>query len=641
MKLGDAFCDSVIATSRKNQSYIHDDSNAWWLGAGRILIFSIGLFIAFFILMIRLVDLTLVRGYNYRVLAEANRTRELIRHAPRGILRDRSGQPIVDNVVKYRLLKPCLSGESITIGGCVASLSKSEGDQLLKNGLPLGTFLETDYERTYRNGESVAHVAGYTGEVSEKELANEYYALRGYRPGDKIGRMGAEAIYEDKLRGRDGKELVEVDAEGRLIRMLGRDNEIPGSDVTLSLDLELSEIVRRAFPVGMKGAVIVTKPSTGEVLSLYSSPSFDPNSFSLGMTGREYKRLISDKSMPLFNRVISGVYPPGSTYKLVVAVAGLEEGSLSPSMTIEDTGIINVGTFSFSNWYFTQYGKTEGLVNITKAITRSNDIYFYKAGEKIGIEKLAKWSKILGIGTRSKIELAGEESGLMPNPVWKNIQFSSPADIEARNNLWYDGDTYHVSIGQGYLLTTPLQVNLWTNAVATGKLCQPTIEKVTQDKSHPAVCRDLHLKSETVDNIYNGMVGACDAGGTGWPLFGFGIKKVTPSENNLLTSTDLPAEAKAKEGNRQATTFTRIPVACKTGTAEIGDTVTNKTHAWFTVTAPVPEKYIKNISQVDGQTGIITGDPEITVTVLVEEGGEGSNVAAPIAKVILEKWFSR
>jgi penicillin-binding protein 2 len=634
MKLGDAFSDSVEVTSRRHQNYFHDDSNAWWLGAGRILMFSIILFVAFFILVIRMIDLTLVRGYNFRVLAEANRTRELVRHAPRGILRDRSGQPIVDNVVKYRLLKPCKAGENITIGGCVASLSKTEGDNLIKSGLPLGSFLETDYERSYRNGEAVAHVVGYTGEVSDKELANEYYSLRGYRPGDKIGRMGAEAIYEDKLRGRDGKELAEVDSEGRLIRMLGRDNEIAGSDVTLSLDLELSETVRQAFPAGKKGAVIVTKPATGEILALYSSPTFDPNLFSLGMSGSQYTKITSDRALPMINRVIGGVYPPGSTYKMVVAIAGLEEGILTPAMTIEDTGIINVGQFSFSNWYFTQYGQTEGLVNITKAIARSNDIYFYKAGEKIGIEKLAKWSKILGIGSKSGIELPGEETGLMPDPAWKNTRFHTAEDLEARNNLWYDGDTYHVSIGQGYLLTTPLQVNLWTDAVASGKICQPTIEKVTKGNGHPPICRELHLKSEVTDSIFSGMIQACDTGGTGWPLFGFGIKKVDPVQLSVQNSV-MPTTDKS-----QPTTFTRIPVACKTGTAEIGDPQ-NKTHAWFTVFAPVPEKFTKNITAVEGQTGIITGEPEISITVLVEEGGEGSSVAAPVSKAILEKWFSR
>jgi len=191
------------------------------------------------------------------------------------------------------------------------------------------------------------------------------------------------------------------------------------------------------------------------------------------------------------------------------------------------------------------------------------------------------------VGKPLGIELAGEVGGLMPDPKWKNDRFQTPQDLEARSNEWYLGDTYHVSIGQGYLLTTPLQVNAWTNVIANGgTVCRPTIKKIESGKQKKDMCRDLHIKKETIELITIGMKKACESGGTGWPLFGF-----------------------------------RIPVACKTGTAEFGDPQ-NKTHAWFTAFAPLV-------------------DPEISVTVLVEGAGEGSDVAAPVAKKIFEEWFSR
>ncbi|MBI5614470.1 hypothetical protein HY947_06090 [Candidatus Gottesmanbacteria bacterium] len=606
MKLGKAFSDSISVSVPSMFRKSRDIGSTWWLGTGRILVFSTILCAAFFVLVFRLFDLSLVRGHEFRVLADDNRTRELVRHAPRGILRDRTGKPLVENISEYRLIEPC---EVNPTQSCTERISKSRGEALLQGGLSAGKFLEIDYVRQYLADESVAHVIGYTGELSEKELNDAYYSLRKYKIGDRVGRFGAEAVYEEKLRGRDGKELVEIDASGRIIRTLGQDKELPGQDVTLSLDLSLSKVARDAFPSGKRGAVVVSKPSTSEILAMYSSPSFSPNLFSLGMSQSQYNDLVANPGMPLFNRAIGGVYPPGSTFKILVALAALETRAITPETRFEDTGVIKIGPFSFPNWYFLQYGKTDGMVDVVRAIAHSNDIFFYKAGEALGITKLVSYAKNIGLGRPLGIELGGEASGLMPDPAWKKNQFSTALDLEQRNDEWYTGDTYHVAIGQGYLLTTPLQVNAWTNLIANkGTLCRPTIlHGIGGDIRENKECRSFDVQKETIRFITEGMRQACSEGGTGYPLFHFRV-------NSKI-----------------------VPIACKTGTAEFGTVNASgksETHAWFTAFAPLR-------STQPGTENTITGEPEISVTVLVEGAGEGSDIAAPVAKKIFEAWFSR
>lgn len=644
MKLGKAFWDSLVVERWAKTRIPHDSGTSWWLGSGRALLFATVLFLSLFVLLWRLFDLTVIRGHEFRVLADGNRTRELIRHAPRGIVRDRTGKALVENIKSYRLLSAC---ENRTNESCTSRLSVSEAEQMEKTGLPKGSFLEVDYLRKYIDGQNIAHVIGYTGELSEAELSDQYYVLRHYRRGDRVGRIGAEAVYEDKLRGRDGRELVEIDAQGHSVRTLGREVEIPGEDVLLSIDAGLSQTVRNVFPQNERGAVIVAKPATGEVLALYSSPTYDPNKFSLGMSNADYASLLNNPDRPLFSRPLGGVYPPGSTFKIVTALAGLEEGAITKDTTVEDIGVLKIGPFEFPNWYFLQYGKTEGTVDIVKGIQRSNDIYFYKVGEWLGITKLAKWARSVGVGKPLGIELAGEAAGLVPNPVWKETAFTTSVDRQQRNNLWYLGDTYHVAIGQGYLLVTPLQVNTWTNVIANGgKLCTPTIEKSSQSKVHSSQCKVLGIKKETIKLIQQGMEKACATGGTGWPLFNFSVKRQARLPDGQASSVKVEEKTEIKNLTPDPLipdTSLIIPVACKTGTAEFGDP-DNKTHAWFTTFAPISildsgNKQIKR--DQDSRNQEITGEPEISVTVLVEGAGEGSNVAAPIAKKILEEWFRR
>lgn len=622
MKFGKAFSDNVTSEGR----IIHPDRRvrqSFWTGMGRPLLFFTILLLTLFFLVWRLFDITIVSGKTYRVLSDSNRTKEFVRIAPRGTIYDRTGKILAESIPVYRYVSPCEREQKETVTLCSKIISKEDAQYLEGEELPPHTYLIADFVRKYYYPEITSHIIGYVSEISADELSDPYYSLRQYSSGDKIGRIGAEAVYEEKLRGKNGKELLEVDANGKTLRLLGETPEIPGEFVTLSIDIGIQESAAKAFPAGEKGAVVVTKPSTGEVLTLYSSPTFSSQAFVDGMKPDVFSSLSSNPDMPMFDRAIGGVYPPGSTFKIVTAVGALVEKAISGSTIVEDTGQIVIGPFVFPNWFFLQYGKTDGAVDVVKAIARSNDIFFYKTGEFLGITKLAHFMRQVGIGKPLGIELPGEASGLVPDPAWKKGHFSTPEDKEQRNDEWYLGDTYHVSIGQGYLLTTPLQVNTWTNLIANnGRICTPTIEKKQTGTKSQAKCKDLHIPKETLELVMNGMKHACQNGGTGYPLFNFGVAKPKmPIEN--------PESTPSAE-------MIGVPVACKTGSAEFGD-ATQKSHAWFTSFAPIPA--MPGAIQPESKT--ISGEPEITITVLVEGAGEGSDKAAPVAKKIFETWFSR
>jgi len=323
---------------------------------------------------------------------------------------------------------------------------------------------------------------------------------------------------------------------------------------------------------------------------------------------RQYKSaseiLLDSENQPLLDRAISGTYPPGSTFKLVVAAAGLENKVIDGNFTIEDTGILRINTFSFSNWYFTQYGRTDGQVGVVKGIQRSNDIFFYKLAELVGVDDLSKFAEKFGLGKKLGIDLTGEANGIVPTREWKKKVIGED---------WYLGDTYHYGIGQGFLLTTPLQVNAWTQAIANeGTLYRPHLLL----NAKPSVLNSKFLSPKNVSLIREGMMEACEPGGVAWPLFDFKVKNA-----NLKIDGKNILEAPQATTSADFADYRKVTIACKTGTAQHGGEATMP-HAWITLFAPAY-------------------DPQIVVTVLSEESGEGSNVAAPIAKKILEEWFRR
>lgn len=588
VKTGVAFGDYIFKDSSKRKSWDYeknDSSSRNWF------IIILGVFV-FFVLFARLFFLQVVQGAYYRYLSNNNRTRTIAIHAPRGIIFDRNGMPLVFNIPGFRE----------TINGKTVLINHDDALNLIAQGKKN---LEIDSLREYPYKDSFAHVVGYIGQISPEELSESQFAS--YHSNDIIGKSGIEQEYESKLKGTDGRQLYEVDARGQTVRKLGEDDPIPGQNITLTLDSKLQQAVYDATKDVKKGAVIVSNPN-GEILAMISRPTFDPNLFTMGQgykisTSSSYLTLsdvlLDSQNQPLLDRAIAGTYPPGSTFKLIVAAAGLSDKIIDENWQIQDTGVLKVGDFSFSNWYYTGYGGTDGDVNVVKGIKRSNDIFFYKLAEKVGVDKVSAMANKFGLGQRLGIDLQGELTGLVPTPEWK---------LKVVGEQWYLGDTYHYGIGQGFLLTTPLQVNGWTQAIAnSGKLFQPHLLK---DMGSKVLASNL-LDSHSSDLIKQGMIEACSPGGVAWPLFDYKIQnsKLLIDDRNILPVATGSADMR------------HVVVACKTGTAETG-TSTSEPHAWITLFAPAY-------------------NPQIVVTILSENSGEGSNVAGPIAKKILDAWFSR
>ena len=550
------------------------------------------LFLAIIGIFARLFYVQILQGSSFRKLSDNNRIRTITVYAPRGVILDRNGKPLVYNVPGFRE----------NVNGKTKIINANQALSLLASGQK---DLEIDSLRTYPYKEIFSHVLGFIGQISEAQLKNPRFT--GYEGGDLIGKTGIEDEYEPLLKGIDGKQLVEVNSFGQAVRNLGQTDPISGNNINLSLDLSLQKAAFEATKEVERGAVIATNVK-GEVLALLSKPSFDPNLFTLGQnykpsSGSSYLSvediLADDKDQPLLNRAISGVYPPGSTFKIVVAASALNNKIIDESFEVEDIGSIQIGVFTFSNWYFTQYGKTDGMVNIVKGIKRSNDTFFYKLAEKIGVDKISQTASQFGLEQKRGIDLAGEAKGLVPTKAWKEKNIGEP---------WFLGDTYHYGIGQGYVLTTPLGVNSWTQVVASGgDLYRPLLIKNTTNKP---IKRNI-VNEKTVSLIREGMRQSCGPGGVAWPLFELRVhnSKLRIDGRNFMLVEGASGSADMRE----------VSIACKTGTAQHGGENTMP-HAWITLFAPAY-------------------NPEIVITVLAEESGEGSNIAAPIAKKILEEYF--
>ncbi|KXK11462.1 MAG: Stage V sporulation protein D [Microgenomates bacterium OLB23] len=450
------------------------------------------------------------------------------------------------------------------------------------------------FRRVYPNGSAFAHLLGYRQIASEANL-KEDACKEPLRLNDKLGVKGVEKLFECDLRPIKGHELIETNAQGKFVKTVSKVEPVSGKDITLSIDAELQqrahEVIVQNVPKSdievdypsKKISVIGLKPHTGEILLMLSYPSFDPQAFE-DTVRTEIQTYLKDKAQPLYNRALLGTFPPGSVFKPMVAAAGLEEKVISPTETIQDNGYIEVGANKqrFHNWFYTKYGRTDGAVNMVMGLQRSNDIYFYKLGEKLGNDHIKAWAHTFGFGNKTGIAL-DDSPGLVPSDFWKR---------ERIGEKWYLGDTYNLSIGQGYLLVTPLQMALASAVFAQdGQFCLPQLLKISNTITPR--CKSLNLEQETLKVVREGMKKACESGGTGWPFFTFEPVK----------------------------TGERIEVGCKTGTAQ-SHLESGLPHAWFTIFAPFEK-------------------PEIVLTILVEESGEGSSVAAPIAKEILTTYFQR
>lgn len=594
----------------------------WWI--------PVLLVVCFVVLVSQLVRLQVVGGKEFRAMAEGNRLRERIILAPRGYIKDRSGEILAQNTAGFRLIaipvdlpKDGLEGEvsalatvlGLPLPALTTALSKvdtksfepvvlaediSRDQSILfetRSSEFLGFQVEATPIREYTNAEMFSHVLGFTGIVSSNDLHDT--ELAGYSAQDYIGKTGIEQQYERFVRGQNGQEQIEVDATGRVVKTLGTVNPKPGNILELNIDKELQEkLYTELLQKGVKGAAVALDPKTGQVLALVSVPGFNNNLFAHGIKTEQYKGLLEDKNLPLFNRAIAGTYPPGSTVKIMGALAALEEGVVSESTVIMDRGVLVIPNQYDSRIQYNFYGwKRAGLgpMTVRTAIAESSDIYFYTVSgghpassiTGLGAEKLASFYRRFGLGKPTGIDLPGEKSGVVADPAWKAEYFKDNSILKQ----WYLGDTYHIGIGQGDMLTTPLQVAVWTSSIANnGVAYKPTLLKRVVDQQGKIVFEpprekvvDLGTSEKNLKVVQEGM-----------------RLTVTNGSGNQLST--LPIEA-----------------AGKTGTSQFDGSDMSRTHAWFTSYAPF-------------------NNPQIVVTVLVEAGGEGHEAAVPVAKSTLQWW---
>ncbi len=484
--------------------------------------------------------------------------------------------------------------------------------------------------RDYPTGALTSHIIGYMGHVPESQLQD--YLDLGYQRDDQVGLTGLEVAFEDQLRGKPGRQTIEVDVQGRRVRTVGENEPTqPGYNLVLSLDSELQRATTEAlqaaldsssgFTKATQAVAIALDPRDGKVRALVSLPSYDNNLFTKGITEEGWQALTTDPNLPLFNRAISGRYPPGSIFKIIVSAGGLQEGVITARTRLGD-GFdgVNDGVIWLPNEYFpwdrslaqpfvswnAKYGYGHGMITVRDALAVSDDIFFYELGGGypdrfvgLGSKAVGDYARLFGLGAVTGIELPGEVAGLVPDSKWKRINY-------AEN--WLTGDTYNMSIGQGYILATPLQMAAATAAVANrGHLWRPQlVDHLTDDAGNvvspftPKPLRDVPVDAANLDVVREGMFGAVN-----WP-------------NGTATRVRVPG----------------VLVAGKTGTAEFArddnkdgkpdrdDKGNLPTHAWFTSFAPY-------------------NDPEIVVTVFIANGGEGSSVAAPVASKILNAYFGK
>ncbi|HXG50375.1 MAG TPA: penicillin-binding protein 2 [candidate division Zixibacteria bacterium] len=574
----------------------------------------------FLLLTFRLGFLQIVDGERYTFLSENNRIR--IKRIPgtRGMVFDRRGQLLVDSRPSFDLIfvpEDTHSPEATlrTLAGylkrdereLLAVFEENKGraafdDIVLGRDvdwptvvavethqleLP-GVTLRVRPRRSYANGPVAAHVLGYLGEIGPRQL--KALKDRGYALGDEIGQYGLEKTWEEVLRGQSGGQQVEVDALGRRVRVLHEVADVPGYTVHLTLDREMQETAYEALS-GKEGTIVVLDVHSGAVLAMVSSPAFDPNIFARGVKADEWRELVKDRLRPLNNRAIQGQYPPGSTFKVIMAIAALEEGAIQPEATIFDPGFYSVGNRAFRDWKKGGHGS----VDLHKAIVQSCDVYFYQTGQKLGIDRIAKHARAFGLGEKTGIELDDEKTGLVPDSEWKRKRYRQP---------WYPGETPSIAIGQGYLTVTPLQLANMMAAVANGgTLYRPyivrrveSIDGATVREYGPEKIRAIALKPGTLQRVRNALRDVVQGpGGTGGA-----------ARSNV------------------------VALAGKTGTAQVVEmkgaylkseqlAYFNRDHAWFIAYAPAD-------------------DPQIAIAVLVEHGGHGGEAAAPLARKVAEKY---
>ncbi|MBE0501072.1 MAG: penicillin-binding protein 2, partial [Desulfuromonadales bacterium] len=578
----------------------------------------------FTVLLLRLWFLQIISAERYQLLSEKNRVRYVPVAAERGPIYDRHGELLVDNRPGFTIaaLRQEVDDSQTMIRQLAEYLSVNEEtlkqnwskgkslphyrpvplavnvdreaiERIQENAIDLpGVLTLVTPVRAYPNGELGAHLFGYLGEITEEELRSSNF--NNHSGGDFVGKSGIERYLEKYLQGQEGSRLLEVDVKGKGLRTLKIQEPKPGLKVFLTLDRKIQQAAEAAFG-DQAGAAVAIDVRTGAILAMTSKPSFDPAFFARGISGDEWLALLKNSRHPLTNKALKGQYPPGSTFKLVTALAALRSGLIMPEFEVDCRGKIELGNREFRCWKKRGHGKTD----LKKALRESCDVWFYEVGQKIGIDTIAKMSRELGLDSVGGYRPDSERSGLIPDTAWKKQRF---------NERWYDGESIIAAIGQGFVLTTPMQLAVMTAAIANGgKVMRPYLVDRVETFDGEIVLQ------QSVERL--------------------GTAQLT--EDQLApVRAGLEAVVNEPHGTGWASRLPGITVAGKTGTSQVirlkaDDEVgvddaeikyQHRDHALFVSYAPA-----KN--------------PEIAVAVIVEHGSHGSSVAGPISREILGAYF--
>ena len=587
-----------------------------YIGAGLCIVFIFG------VLFLRLFYLQMIHGEEYRRLSTTNCVRLKSIKSSRGLIYDRNHNLLVDNRPAFDLvivledakpLKQTLERLAEMTGDSYEDLMatiKKAGRAAFYKPLVLkrditrdllavieahqfdlpGIHIDVEPTRNYIHKKTAAHLIGYLGEINKAELASGKFP--NVRSGDSIGRYGVEKSFEADLQGKRGGHQVEVDVNGRVIKILKTVEPVSGKDLVLTMDLSLQQKAEGLLGEN-DGAVVALDPSNGDVLVMASSPSFDQNDFIGGISTEKWQALRDDPGRPMNNKAIQAEYPPASTYKTITALAGLEENVIDRNATFFCPGFYRFGNRRYHCW--NRYG--HGHLSVVDAIAQSCDVFFYQTGEKIGVDALARYAHGSGLGRLTGIRLAHERPGLIPTSAWKKKRFKE---------RWQAGETLSISIGQGFNLVTPLQMAVFISAVGNnGTLYRPRLVKSVQD-----------AKGQVIREIEPDITGGLPASQKNLAIVRQGLLEVVHGNRGTARRIRLPG----------------IQIAGKTGTAQVfsrkaGEKFDNKKlrrtlqdHAWFVCYAPAQ-------------------NPRIAIAVIIEHGEHGSSAAAPVAKELIHAYL--
>ncbi len=584
----------------------------------RILVLSFVVGIVFLFLLIRLWHLQILSVDDYKIMSENNRLRFVPVAASRGAILDRSGTVLVSNRPSFSLAvipqevkdKEALLTLLADLLGLdradmaerweknksrakyypivlASNITRDHVEIVEENRLRLpGIEIEMKPVREYSSSLLAAHLLGYIGEVSEKEL--NLTGFEDYNPGDYVGKNGIERALEKELHGNDGGRQLEVDARGRVLRTISESYPTVGNSVVLTIDAALQKEAERAFG-DQAGAAVAMDVTNGEVLAFVSNPGFDPSLFSGKLPRDIWQGYLDDKRHPLENKALSGQYPPGSTFKMITALAGLENNIISETSSINCSGSYDLGTSTFKCWNKKGHGNT----NLRKSLKESCDVYYYQVGEKLGVDKIAAAAQAFKLGAPLGVELLNERSGLIPTSAWSLKRFG---------RRWFHGETLPVAIGQGAVLLTPIQLASMTATIANeGTIYRPHLVK-----------RIVDADGKTLKETKSEIIGTASF----------------PKESFRLVKQGLLAVVNEPGGTGSAARQYDVKVAGKTGTSQVvklrdskhGTPYQYRDHALFVAFAPFDK-------------------PEIAVAVVVEHGEHGGSAAAPIVGRILRAYF--